>query len=122
MLGKSADDRRRPTDGVSGVKAGGIPGVWVEELDDPEFGTLNVNTGSSRSMVASEEADVGVMFGGEVDITGLASGRCEEINTDARIASTVCRWSVQGAAVVKRSESLELADSRCYVSPKDAAL
>ena len=92
------------------------------ELDDPEFGTLDVNTGSSRSTVASEETDVGVMFSGEVDITGLASGLRAEINTDARIASTVCRWSVQGAAVVKRSESLELADSRCYVSPKNAAL
>ena len=75
-------------------------------------------TGSSRSTVASEETDVGVMFGGEVDITGLAANRCAEINTDARIASTVCRWSVQGAAVVKRSESLDLVDSRCYVNPK----
>ena len=89
MLGKSADDRRRPTDGVSGVGISGTPGVLVEELDDPEFGTLDVNTGSSRSTVASEEADVGVMFSGEVDITGLASGLCAEINTDARIASTV---------------------------------
>ena len=61
MLGKSADDRRRPTDGVLGVKAGGILGVWVEELDDPEFETLDVNTGSSRSTVASEETNVGVM-------------------------------------------------------------
>ena len=122
MLGKSTDDRRRPTDGISGVKAGGIPGVLVEELDDPEFGTLDVNTGSSRSTVASEEADVGVMFSGEVDITGLASGLCAESNTDARIASTVCWWSVQGAAVVKRSESLELADSRGHISSKNAAL
>ena len=92
------------------------------ELEDPELGTLDVNTGSSRSTVASEEADVGVMFGGEVDITGLAAGRCAEINTDARIASTVCRWSVQGAAVVKRSESLELVDSRRYVNPKCCSL
>ena len=41
------------------------------ELDDPEFGTLDVNTGSSRSTVASEEADVGVMFSGEVEFTGV---------------------------------------------------
>ena len=74
MLGKSAEDRRRPTDGVSGVGAGGIPGVLVEELDDPEFGTLDLNTGSSRSTVASEEADVGVIFSGEVDITGISVG------------------------------------------------
>ena len=73
-MGKSTDDRKRPTDGVSGVGAGGIPGVLVEELDDPEFGTLDVNTGSSRSTVASEEADVGVMFSGEVDITGISVG------------------------------------------------
>ena len=62
------------------------------------------------------------MFSGEIDITGLAVNRCAEINMDARIASTVCRWSVQGAAVVKRSESLELADSRGHVSSKNAAL
>ena len=45
----------------------------------------------------------------------LASGLCAEF---ARITSTVCRWSVQGAVVVKRSESLDLVDSRCYVDPK----
>ena len=44
------------------------------ELDDPEFGTLDVNTGSSRSTVASEETDVGVMFSGEIDITGISVG------------------------------------------------
>ena len=74
MLGKSTDDRRRPTDGVSVVGAGGTPGVLVGELDDPEFRTLDVNTGSSRSTVASEETDVGVMFRGEVDITGIGVG------------------------------------------------
>ena len=73
-MGKSTDDLRRPTDGESGVGTGGTPGVVVGELDDPEFGTLDVNTGSSRSTVASEEADVGVMFSGEVDITGISVG------------------------------------------------
>ena len=43
-------------------------------LDDSEFGTLDVNTGSSRSTVASEETDVGVMFRGAVDITGIGVG------------------------------------------------
>ena len=91
-------------------------------MDDPEFGTLDVNIGSSRSTVASEETDVGVMFRGDVDITGIGVVSLPEINTDARITSTVCRWSVQGTAVVKRSESLELVDSRRYVNQKNAAL
>ena len=79
MLGKSTDDRRRPTDGVSGVGAGGTPGVLVGELDVPEFGTLDVNTGSSRSTVASEETDVGVMFKGDVDITGTSVGSLRRV-------------------------------------------
>ena len=74
MLGKSTDYRRGPTDGVSGVGAGGTPEVLVGELVDPEFGTLDVNTGSSRSTVASEEINVDVMFSGEVDITGISVG------------------------------------------------
>ena len=43
-------------------------------LDDSEFGTLDVRTVSSRSTVASEETDVGVMFKGDVDITGIGVG------------------------------------------------
>ena len=43
-------------------------------LNDSEFGTLDVGTGSSRSTVASEETVVGVMFRGEVDITGINVG------------------------------------------------
>ena len=37
-------------------------------------GSRYVNTGSSRSTVASEETDVCVMFSGEVDITGISVG------------------------------------------------
>ena len=51
---ESTADLRMPTDGESCVGTGGTPGVVVEELDDPEFGTLDVNTGSSRSSVATD--------------------------------------------------------------------
>ena len=62
------------TDGESSVGMGNTPGIVVGELDDPEFGTLDVNTGSSSSTVTSEETDAGVMFRGDVDITGIDVG------------------------------------------------
>ena len=66
-----------PTNEQLSVGMGGISELVIkelEELDDPEFGTLDTNTGSSRSTVASEETDVGVMFRGEVDITNIGVG------------------------------------------------
>ena len=63
-----------PIDGESRVGMGGTLGVVVGELDVPEFGTLDVSTESSRSTVTSEETDVGVMFRGDVDITGIGVG------------------------------------------------
>ena len=74
MLGKSTDDLRKQTDGESSAGMGDGFGVVVEELDNPEFGTLDVNTGSSRSTVASEETDMSVMFKGDVDIAGSSVG------------------------------------------------
>ena len=91
-------------------------------MDDPEFGTLDLSTGSLRSTVASEETDVGVMLEEMSTSQVLALGLALSLIADARITSTVRRWSVQGAAVVKRSENLELVDSRCYGNPKNAAL
>ena len=73
-VGKSTDDLRMPTDGESSAGMGGTPGVVVGGLYDSGFGTLDVNAGSSRSTVASEEADVDVMFSGEVDITNIGIG------------------------------------------------
>ena len=63
-----------PIDGESRVGMGGTLGVVVGELDVPEFETLDVSTESSRSTVTSEETDVGVMFRGDVDITGIGVG------------------------------------------------
>ena len=91
-------------------------------MDDPEFGTLDLSTGSLRSTVASEETDVGVMLEEMSTSQVLVLGLALSLIADARITSTVRRWSVQGAAVVKRSENLELVDLRCYVNPKNAAL
>ena len=90
------------------------------ELDDSEFGTLDVGTGSSRSTVASEETDVGVMFKGNVDITGISVGSLREFTcgcTDHQHCTPVV-GAGGGEAVVKRSESLELVDIRCDVNPK----
>ena len=61
-----------PIDGELSTGIGGTPEVVVGELDDPEFGTLDVSTGSSRLTVESEETDVGVMVKGDVDITGIS--------------------------------------------------
>ena len=63
-----------------------------------------MSTGSSRSVVASEEADAGVMFEEMSTSHVLALSLAQSLIVDARITGTVCRWSVQGAAVVKRSE------------------
>ena len=43
-------------------------------LDDSESGALDVGTKSSRSTVASEETDAGMMFGGDVDNTVISVG------------------------------------------------
>ena len=77
-----------------------------------------MSTGSLRSAVTSEETDVGVMLKEMSTSQLLALGLAQSLIADARITSTVCRWSVQGAAVVKLSERLGLVDSRCYVDPK----
>ena len=69
---------RRPTDGESSVETGGTPGVVVGELDDAESETLDVSTGSSRSTVASEKTDVGVMLKKMSTSQVLALGLCEE--------------------------------------------
>ena len=58
---------------------GDATGVVVGEMDDPDFGTQDVSIGSSRSTVAFEETDVGVMFEGNVDITGTSVGSLRRI-------------------------------------------
>ena len=50
------------TDGDFSGGIGGAPGVVVGGLDDPEFGTLDLSTGSLRSTVASEETEAVVTF------------------------------------------------------------
>ena len=52
----------------------------VVKMEDPEFGTSDVSTGSSRSTVSSEKTDVGVMFRRDVNITGISVGYCAETN------------------------------------------
>ena len=69
-----------PTDGELSAGMGGTPGVVVGGLYNPGFGILDVSTGSSRSVVASEEADVGVMFEGNVDITRISVESFAEFN------------------------------------------
>ena len=107
-----------PTDGELSVGMGGTPGVVVGGLYNPGFGTLDVSTGSSRSVVASEEADVGVMFGGNVDIAGISVGSCEEFN-----CGFTDHWHCMpvvgaGGGYGEAIGNMELVDSSCFVNPK----